>query len=321
MAGMIHKNASMPPPKVSVVLVHLNQEAHTRECIESLQRLSYENVEIIVVDNGSTDGSGARLSAQFPSVVFTRTDKNSGFAEGNNVGIRLALQRNAEYIALLNNDTVVDRDFIQPLVELSASDLSLAVQSCKIYYHSEPQVLWYAGGFLDQHKALGTHVGILKPDEGQYDEIKDTGFATGCMMFISQDALRSVGLLDNKFFIYLEDVDWCVRARNLGYRVVYNPRAKLWHKVSTTHRIDSPFYLYFTLRNKILFLRKHSSPFQLFLHLPYFLYFYSRHLVRMSLKWHSLAGTNAVIRGIIDGLRNYTGECGEGHLSSLGQSQ
>jgi GT2 family glycosyltransferase len=307
--------------KVSVILVNLNQEVHTRECIQSLLNVSHGNLEIILVDNHSSDGSGERLRREFPTIVFLQNEDNLGFAEGNNIGVREALRRGADYVMLLNNDTIVEKNFIEPLLKLAISDPAIGVQSCKIYFFSKPNTFWYAGGILDVDKAMGSHKGMHEIDTGRYDKIEDTGFATGCMMFIPRAVLEKVGLLDSSFFIYSEDSDWCERARQLGYRVVFNPQAKLWHKVSITTRIDSPFYLYFTMRNKILFLRKHARWWKIFIYLPYFLYFFGRHLIRMSLKWHSYIGTRAVILGIIDGLRNYTGECGKGRIAAVLQNK
>lgn len=307
------------PSKVSFVIVHLDQEDATRACIRSLLNLSYENVEIILVDNCSTDGSGERLHREFPGAVFIRNEENLGFAEGNNVGIRKALANKADHVVLLNNDTVVEKDFVQPLLQLARSDPMIGVQSCKIFFFSEPGKLWYAGGILNVDTAAGIHKGMFAPDSDEYSKVEDTGYATGCLMFIARPALEAVGLLDSSFFIYLEDADWCERARRSGYRVVYNPGARLWHKVSATTKIDSPFYLYFTARNKILFLRKHARRWSIILHLPYLFYFYARHIVRMGIKWRSYMGTRAVLFGIVDGLRNHTGRHGEGHLSAVQQ--
>jgi GT2 family glycosyltransferase len=305
------------PPKISFVLVNLNQEAHTRACIQSLQALQYPNVEIILVDNCSSDGSGTRLAAEFPAVSFIPSSVNLGFAEGNNVGIRLALERHADYVVLLNNDTVVDPGMVGLLLEAALHDASIGVQSCKIYFAAERETFWYAGGTLHVYNATGLHPAMHAKDQGQCDVIRDTGFATGCMMFLSRKGLETVGLLDKNYFIYLEDADWCVRARKAGFRVVYNPGARLWHNVSVTTRIDSTFYLYFTSRNKLLFVRKHCPWYLLPVALVSLSYFYVRHFVRLLLKWRSPRRARAVWWGIVDGVLGRTGEHGEGRLEQL----
>ncbi len=304
-------------PKVAIILINLNQEEHTRECIHSLLQVSYNSVEIILIDNNSVDGSGQRLHEQFPSVTYRCLEDNLGFVGGNNIGMEIALAQGAKYVLLLNNDTIVDKDFIQPLVELASSEPRLGAQCGKIYLFSAKQKLWYAGGILDVDKAYANHRGIGETDTGQYDIIEDTGFASGCMLFVPRTIIEEVGVLDRSLFIYQEDTDWCIRMKTLGYRIMYNPRSRIWHKVSVTNKIDSPFYLYFSMRNKIMLVRKHSRASRWLWHLPYFTYYFVRHLIRMSMKWHSALGTRAVWYGIVDGLRNYTGNNGRGRLEEL----
>lgn len=303
--------------KVAIILINLNQEIHTQECIESLRKVTYKPIDIILIDNCSVDGSGDRLRIDFPDVIFHQTKENLGFAGGNNAGIKIALEHNADYIMLLNNDTIVDPDFIQPLIEYAQKNPDCGSQSCKIYFYSKPNTFWYAGGIFNVHKALGKHRGMFETDQRQYDDIMDIDFATGCMMFTTREVIEKIGLLDEDFFIYFEDADWCLRARSHGMRCIYNPKSKIWHKVSVTNRIDSPFYLYLTMRNKIFILRKHSQPSKWMVRIPYFLYFYGRQIFRMAVKWHSMRGTRAIIWGIIDGFRNYSGECGRGSLSKV----
>ena len=304
-------------PKVTIVLLNLNQEEHTRECIRSLAGVLYDNLEIILVDCGSTDGSGHRLHELFPLVTYQRSEENLGFTGGNNLGMGIALAHQAEYVMLLNNDTVVEQNFIQPLVDFAESEPRLGAQCGKIYLFSDKEKFWYAGGTIEVDKAYASHRGISQKDVGQYDTIEDTGFASGCMLFMPRRVIEQIGMLDLEFFVYFEDSDWCLRARSRGYRIIYNPGSRIWHKVSVTNKIDSPQYLYLTMRNKIIFLRRHSAPSRWLKHLPYFLFFYSRHLIRMSLKWHSLKGTLAVVYGIVDGVRNHTGPGGKGRLDKL----
>jgi GT2 family glycosyltransferase len=304
-------------PKVCFVLVNFNQEVLTRACIRSLQALTYPNREIILVDNASPDGSGAKLAAEFPPVCFIANKVNLGFAGGNNVGIRRALERKASYVVLLNNDTIVPPGMVQPLVEAARRDGSIGVQSGKIFYLAERATIWYAGGKLRIASAAGTHPGMHQEDRGQFDLFGDTDFATGCMMFLGRSALETVGLLDERYFLFLEDADWCVRARRLGFRIVYNPAAYLWHSVSATAEIESPLYLYFTSRNRVLFVRKHSPWYLLPATVVLLSCFYARHFVRLLLRWHSPRRAQAVWWGMVDGVLGRTGEHGEGRLERL----
>jgi GT2 family glycosyltransferase len=300
--------------KVAVILLNLNQEHHTRACINSLLEVSFPHLDIVLIDNGSLDGSGERLARDFPTIRFVRNARNVGFAEGNNIGIRLALENGADYVMLLNNDTIVHRDFIQPLLELAEADERIGVQSGKVYFHSDPKKFWYAGGLFNIEKALAKHRGMFEHDAGQFDRAEESDFSTGCLMFFSRRALHEVGLLDPSYFIYFEDVDWCLRARRIGWRVMFNPGCVIWHKVSATTTIDSPFYLYLTMRNKILMIRRHSTLFKTILSLPYLFYFYSRQILRLALRWRSWRGVKAVLFGLVDGIRNYTEDGGKGRL-------
>ncbi len=304
-------------PKVSVIVLHWNREHDTRECLESLLSCSYQNLEIVLVDNGSANTSGEQLHREFPSVVFLRNETNLGFSGGNNVAIQHSLQRGARYVVLLNNDTIVDPNFITPLVELAESTPTIATIGCKIYFHDQRTTFWYAGGVFRTGTGVARHRGMHEADTGRYERIEETDFVTGCMMFLRREALEQVGLLESSFFAYFEDADWCLRARRAGWRIVFNPHSKIWHKVSASTTIDSPFYLYLTMRNKILMIRRHSSALKTMFFLPYLFYFYTRQLIRISLKWRSRDGTRAVLYGLIDGLRGFTGEHGEGRLGML----
>ena len=154
-------------------------------------------------------------------------------------------------------------------------------------------------------------------DTGAYDLSCETDFATGCSMFFTRQALEDVGLLDPRFFMYFEDAEWCVRARRRGYRIRYTPASVINHHVSASTKIDSPLYLYFTMRNKLLLVRMHAPGKSIFLNLPYFLYFYGRQFIRMGLKWRSWKGVRAIWWGIIDGMFMRTGSNGEGRLGRL----
>ena len=302
------------PPKVAIILVNLNQEEHTRQCLQSLGQLTYQNLEIILIDNGSSDGSGAKIHKEFSTVLYKHIESNTGFAGGNNIGIRLALQGEADYVLLLNNDTIVDPDCIQPLVELDAANKDIGAQCGKIYFSSDPNKLWYAGGLYSVDKALSIHRGMHSVDNGQYNNVEETDFATGCMMFMGRSALEKVGFLDDSLFAYFEDVDWCLRARTLGYQIMYNPQSKIWHAISVTSKIDSASYLYLQMRNKILMVRNHGRSGRWLTLLPYFVYFYGRNILRMALRHRSALRTSAIITGLVDGLSRNPANHGKGHL-------
>jgi len=247
-----------PRPKVSVIVLNLNNHKDTQDCLKSIQRVEYPNFDVIVVDNGSSDDSCSRLRSEFPDTELLASKENLGFAGGNNLGIEYALQHGAAYILLLNNDTVVDPDFLNQLVQVAETDVRIGILSPKILYEADPQRIWYAGGDVKYGSGTCRHLGLDQLDqEGKFSRVKDTDFITGCAMVIRSKTLLDIGGLDSKLFAYWEDADFCMRARKAGYRCVFVPTARVWHKVSRTSGNRSPFTLYLTTRNQLIWVTKH----------------------------------------------------------------
>ncbi len=228
-------NPSIPPaPLVYIVVLTWNGKADTLECLQSLRASSYPNARILVVDNASTDRTLEAVQAFSTSVEVIRNSTNRRFAGGNNVGIRRALEAGADFVLLLNNDTVVDKDLLSELVAAAQRDPGIGVVGPKIYYSSDPRRIWYAGGKIQWWAGWISHVGIRQIDSGQYRHTAETDYVTGCCMLVRRDVIERIGLLDERYFMYGEDVDWCLRARHAGYRIVIEPRAMLWHKLSVS---------------------------------------------------------------------------------------
>jgi hypothetical protein len=304
-------------PKVAVILVNFRRGAETVECIRSLGRSSYEDFDVIVVDNGSADGSLQMLRREYPDTHLIESQRNLGFAEGNNLGIRHALQHSFEYILLLNNDTTVEETMLESLVKTVQENPQAAIVGAKIYYFDRPRALWFAGGRFNICTAKPTHIGLNEIDVGQYDHFGPCDYVTGCCLFARREVYERIGLLDPSYFAYFEDADFCIRARRVGFGVYYQPCSIVYHKVSSTSALDSSTYIYFTLRNKILFLRKNSRLWHWFPCLPFLVYFYGRHFVRLIIKWRDFPRARAAWFGLVDGLRDFTGEHGEGRLYQL----
>ena len=253
-----------PAPKVSIVILNWNGYAVTRDCLESLSRLDYPNSEVLLVDNGSHDGSPDRLASEFPAFRVIRNPKNLGFTGGNNVGICHALQRGADYVLLLNNDTVVDHAFLSRLIEAGESDARIGALNPKIYYYEPPRKIWYAGGSFSFWFGIARHIGGRKLDQGRWDEPKQVSFITGCAFLIKSSVVRQVGLLDDTFFYSCEDTDWTIRALRAGYKCMYVPSAVLWHKESFDVKKNAgrAFRDYYNARNGLLLARKHARWYQ-----------------------------------------------------------
>jgi GT2 family glycosyltransferase len=242
----------------------------TIDCITSLKRIEYSNYHILVVDNGSTDGSVVGIKAAFPDIRLLETHENLGFAGGNNRGIKLALEDGADYVLLLNNDTEVDSNFLSELVKAAESSQGVGIVGSKIYYYSEPKQLWFAGGRINFYTGDTHHIGERELDEGKYDRIGDTGYVSGCSMLIKRKVLEDIGTLDETFFLYYEDSDFCARARRHGYRIVYAPASVVWHKVSSTAGKVKDLQLFYGTRNMLIFEKRNAGLQHLVVFLPYY---------------------------------------------------
>ncbi len=299
-------------PRVAVVVVNYNRYQDTFRCLQSLTACvqrpgAAEQPILILVDSGSADGSYERLRAEFPNVTFLRAEGNVGFCVANNMGMQHAFRTaEASHVLLLNNDAFVTDDVFVPFLTIAAENPKADIQCAKIYYWPEERRLWYAGGTVDRKRGISVHRGIGQEDCGQFDRVERTDFATGCALFISRECYEATKGFDPAWFAYYEDSDLCFRARAQGFETVYNPGARVWHAVSQTARIDGPLYLYFTMRNKLLFVKRHGGG--LSGAWLYFLYFYGRQLIRMGVKHRSWQGVQAVAHGLLDGLRGVEGK-------------
>ncbi|MER3523957.1 MAG: glycosyltransferase family 2 protein [Ignavibacteria bacterium] len=220
------------PPLVFVVLVNWNGKVVTLDCLDSLARVSYPNFAVLVIDNASVDGSVQAIREHHPDVTVLRQPTNLRFAGGNNAGIRYALEHNADMVCLLNNDTTVDPQFLTHLVERLQSDPTIGAVAPKIYYHGEPNRIWFAGGEISMWTGTMRHIGIREWDHGQYEASRAIDYATGCCVLTTNKVIERVGMLDESYYMYTEDADWSMRIRRAGYRIVFEPKAKVWHKLS-----------------------------------------------------------------------------------------
>jgi len=223
-----------PQPRVAVIVVNWNGRVITLECLRSLSALTYPNVDLIVVDNASADGSAEAIRAGFPKVRLLAMPENLRFAGGNNAGMRDALERGAEMVLLLNNDTVVDADLLTVLVGRMEADPRCGMAAPKIYYFDQPDMIWFAGGEISMWTGTMKHTGIREVDCGQHNTVREIDYATGCCILIRADVIRKVGMLDESYHMYTEDADWSMRVRQAGYAIVYEPAARVWHKLSVS---------------------------------------------------------------------------------------
>jgi GT2 family glycosyltransferase len=239
---------------VLVVVLCYNGLALTLDCLDSLRHLDYEFVDILIVDNASGDDTPATVRARFPEVMVIETGANLGFAAGINVGLRYALEHGYDYALLLNNDTEVAPDFLDRLVQAAEADPAIGAIGPMIYYHDPSDMIWSAGGVIDWRHGNSAMRGIGERDRGQYRAAVDVDFVSGCALLCKRAALERAGLLDERFFMYYEETEWCVRVTRAGFRVVHLPAAQIWHKIPLDARAEQPYVSYYMTRNRLLFL-------------------------------------------------------------------
>jgi GT2 family glycosyltransferase len=247
-------------PRVLVIVLNWNGADDTLACLESLRGVDYPAFDTVVIDNGSRESVAPRVRASFPTVVCIELPVNLGYAGGNNVGLRRALEMQYDFAYVLNNDAVVERDALRAAVE-AALPGGVAAVGGKVLAFDDPGRLWMTYGSIDYRQSLVSLAGWGETDAGQYDEARDVEWIPGCALLLSCAALREVGLLDEEFFAYHEDVDWCASARERGWRIRYTPDSVVRHRGNRT--LGGPSYVsprkYLSARNTVLFARKHAT--------------------------------------------------------------
>ena len=251
-----------PAGNISVVLVNWNNYEDTVECLDSLQGAGYPGLDIVVVENGSDGDDGTLLRKRFgESIRLLENDRNWGFAKGCNMGMEDALARGAEYVVLLNNDTLVPPRFLDDVMAVARSDPAVGIAGGKIYCHEYPGMIWFAGGGVDRLRGRTPIRGSGEKDTGQYEEIAAVDWICSCFVLISRKVLEGVGMFDERFFFGWEDVDLCLRASDAGYKVVYVPGSTVQHKGfgrTKKERLQGR-PLYYATRGHFLVMDKHLS--------------------------------------------------------------
>ncbi|MEO6287701.1 MAG: glycosyltransferase family 2 protein [Dyadobacter sp.] len=255
---------------VSIVTVNFNQPQVTEDLLKSLDEVNtYPDLEIIVVDNGSKVNPVPEWQRRYKDVKFIRSELNTGFAGGNNIGIREA---SGEYLFLINNDTEVTAELIGTLVQTMEANPKIGIISPKIHYFDHPGMLQYTGYTpMNYYTARNASIGQFEEDKGQYDALSGvTGYAHGAAMMIKREALEKAGGMAENYFLYYEELDWCERIRKAGYEVHVDLSALIYHKESVSVGKRTALKEYFMNRNRILFIRKNASGLTFFIFCCYF---------------------------------------------------
>jgi GT2 family glycosyltransferase len=252
-------------PLVSIVTLNWNTTDVTCDFLRSIKEHgTYENMEVIVVDNGSKDDPTNAFTSIYPEINLIRTGKNLGFTGGNNVGIQAA---KGDYLFIVNNDTEFTPGLIEGLIEVFEQYPDAGMVSPKFHYFFHKGTIEYAGyQAVNMFTGRNGMIGCREKDMGQYNEIKQTHYAHGGGMMVSRKVVDEVGMLPDDFFIYYEELDWSEQVKRKGYKIYYQPKSLIYHKESMSTGKASPFKTFYHTKNRILFMRRNVS-------LPSFLVF------------------------------------------------
>lgn len=263
--------------KIAIVTVSFNTEKDTKNLLKSLKKIERDNYKLftIIIDNGSEKVFKLVPEEQNEEITVIRSDKNTGFSGGFNLGISEAFKQDPDFILIINNDTEIFPDMLKNLVKVMDSDPKIGISVPKIYFAKGREfhksrykleelgkVIWYAGGFMDWDNVKSVHRGVDEVDRGQYDKIEEVNFATGCCMMLKREVLEKVGaknilpvqIFDDRYFLYYEDADVCIRVKKAGYKIMYVPKALLVHNnAASSGGPGNELHDYFLTRNQMLF--------------------------------------------------------------------
>jgi len=287
--------------KTVVVVLNWNSSEMTKQCIQSLLAMEDGSFEILIVDNGSRDGSPDHLRAAFPHVELIASSRNLGFTGGCNLGMKRALRQGADYVLLVNNDTVVKPNFLAELLAESERHPKAGMISPKIYYYDDPDRIWWAGGTFSLWQGVPRHLGWKEMERGRYENTRAIDWATGCGVLLKCAALKDAGLFDEKIFANGEDLDLSLRMRRLGWQIRYTPAAKLWHKegFATRRNVGEHVRKFTATRNILWVMHKHARPMQWLTFWPYFLTRYVFVVVLKSLYRGDVKSAQSTLAGMV----------------------
>jgi len=243
-----------------IILVNYNGIKDTINCIKSIKKNEkILNYKIIVIDNASTDDSVEKLR-NFEGIIFLESKENLGFAKGNNLGIKYALEHDCKSVILLNNDTEIEKNALSALDKIAYEHEDVGITGSRIMYYDNKNLVNYCGGYIDWRKAVSIHEGEKQKYLGDNIEFRYTDFITGCCMLIKRDVLQKVGLLPEEYFMYFEDTDYCVNALHSGYKLAINENSVIYHKVSASSGgEESEFSIKWGTRNRLIFINKYQK--------------------------------------------------------------
>lgn len=261
------ENTDPKCPLVSIVTVNYNGVSVTSELLESLRKVSYPNTEIIVVDNASSESPDV-LKKKFPEITLIKNKENLGFAGGNNEGFKVA---RGEFFLMLNNDTEVEADFLQPLINKMNSDPAIGAISPKLVYYGTEGIIQYAGSsIINPYTGRSSFIGNKQKDSEQFNCCVQTNYAHGAAMMVRRKVVEEIGMMADLYFLYYEELDYCERIKRAGYSIWYAGESVVYHKESMTVGKENPLKTYYMTRNRLVFMRRNVKGIRQWISLLYF---------------------------------------------------
>lgn len=260
--------------KVCLLVLNWNAGKYISRCLDSLQKLHLDHfdLEIVVIDNGSTDNSSSFIKEKYPKLTFLRNDKNLGYAGGNNIGLKYALFHGSDFIWIVNPDVEVHPESLLQLIKAANENPKAGIFGSKCYFASGFEfhkdryqksdlghVLWYAGGKIDWKNVYAIHIGMDEVDKGQFDKLSQVEFVAGESFFVRRQVFDQIGLFDSRYFLYYEENDFCQRALCAGWQLLYIPQSIIWHANAQATSAGSSLVDYYTTRNRLLFGMRYAS--------------------------------------------------------------
>lgn len=294
-----------PSPTVHVAVLNWNREEDTTACLDSLLAQRGVDLRILLIDNASTDGSGERLRARYSSICFLQTGANLGYTGGNNRGIEWAQARDAEWVLVMNNDTVADADCVRHLLDVAVAEPRVAALAPLIVRYDDPERVWFAGGRHDRARAIGMHRHYGEPvrsvvarEETDASRWQECSFLTGCCLLLRGAALDEVGLFRDDYFAYGEDVELSIRLSRAGWRIGWVPTARIAHRVPAEGTPPTPRQIMLRDRNRRRLVREHYAGRW---RIAFALWFWPTRLIHLAR--YALAGDGDRARAIVAGMR------------------
>lgn len=282
---------------IYIVIVNFNGSKDTLECIKSIKKINYKNYKILVIDNNSNEYNKKLLYSLESDVKLIINEDNLGFSKANNIGINHSLRHGADFVLLLNNDTIVTSDFLKEALKSFELGIDIGIVGGKIYYFDNPKETWYDGAKIDWIKFCGKKSSGININ----DKEAVVSLISGCMMLIKKDVFYNVGLLPEEYFMYYEDIDFCAMVINNGYKLVYNSKSIIYHKVSkSSGGEESPFLIKYCTRNWKIFMNKYSYKTNSFVYCISTLYYYFNRYCHYIL--YLIHNDNYRSKAIIDGI-------------------